>query len=384
MSLPVVELLTNLVSIPSVNPMGNPVADDIHGEGRLARFVSEYLAGVGIQPRTVPGTDGRDSVYAVLDAGRANTVLLEAHMDTVAPNPKQKDPFAPRVEGGRLYGRGACDTKGPMAAMLTALAGIIESGAKPAVNVIFAAAVDEEYGMAGSRSLAKELEGRADFALIGEPTGMWAAISHKGVIRWGVTVKGKAAHAATPHLGENAIYRAARLVGAVEDLAGRLEFGASHPILGPGTVCIGTIRGGSGVNTVPQECAFTVDRRYLPNETIEEVENGLVSALSGVCPQDQWELERLPSDCPPLDTPADLPSVRSLQAALSAEGLEPGTTWLPYATDAAMFARHGIPGVVIGPGDGADAHTVNESIDLAEVEKAVRVFRRFLVEAALE
>jgi acetylornithine deacetylase len=384
MTISVTELLSDLVSIPSVNPTGGPITDDTQGEARLARFVAEYLAGIGLKPEVLEAPDGRDSVYAILDAGRDGAVLLEAHLDTVPPNPDQADPFTPRVDGNRLFGRGACDTKGSMAAMLTAVAQIIDSGEKPAVNVIFAAAADEEYGMLGSRALAEKLEGKAGFAVIGEPTRLRVATSHKGVIRWMVAARGKGAHAATPTLGENAIYRAARLVRALEEHAGSLSAGASHPVLGEGTLSVGTILGGSGVNTVPEGCSFTIDRRYLPNESLEEVEGSLTAALSAALPADEWTIEQLPSECPPLDTPEGSPWVRKVQRALEAEGLEPAAVPLPYATDAAMFARHGIPGVILGPGDAAEAHTAGESIDLGELEKAVRVFRRIVEEGSPE
>jgi acetylornithine deacetylase len=383
MALSVTELLSDLVSIPSVNPTGGPLQDETYGEARLARFVAEYLTGVGLKPEVLKAPDGRDSVYAVLDAGREETVLLEAHLDTVPPNPDQGDPFTPRIEKGRLFGRGACDTKGSMAAMLTALARIIDSGEEPAVNIIFAAAADEEYGMLGSRALAEKLEGKAGFAVIGEPTRLRMATSHKGVIRWRVTAWGKGAHAATPTLGENAIYRAARLVSAAEEHAESLSTGASHPVLGEGTLSVGTIVGGSGVNTVPEGCSFTIDRRYLPNESLEKVEADLTAALSSAVPPGGWTIERLPSECPPLDTAEDTALVRRIQKALEAEGLDPSAIPLPYATDAAMFARHGIPGVILGPGDAAEAHTAEESIDLGELEKAVGVFRRIVEEGTL-
>jgi acetylornithine deacetylase/succinyl-diaminopimelate desuccinylase-like protein len=297
-------------------------------------------------------------------------IVLAPHMDTVAPSSDGQ--FHPRVARGRLYGRGACDTKGSIAAMLTALGNLARNGRRPhGTEIILAALVDEENAQAGSRSLAASGL-RADLAIVGEPTRLRIVTAHKGSVWLRIETHGKAAHGSCPDLGKNAIHEMARVVDWLEtDYAGQLRR-RRHPLLGCATVSVGSIRGGTQPNIVPAWCVASADRRTLPGESEKSVRDELRVLLRRRGLSAAVEGEK-PTDCLPMETDPNLPLVRTL-LKLARQSKPTGAN---YFCDASVLARAGIPSVVFGPGDIAQAHTADEWIELKSVDRAAAMLLKF-------
>src|SRR5438067_1268556 len=212
------ELLRQLVAIPSVNPMGRDASGPEFREGRLSDFLESFFRRLGVACERTEVAPGRANVVARFDAaGATRTVLLDAHQDTVSADGMTVAPFTPTERAGRLYGRGACDVKGGMAAMLAAFERLVRERPAGAANVILSCTCDEEAGMTGIDALVRSWagSGRPDAAVVAEPTGLDVVVAHKGVARWQVVTHGRACHSSAPDRGVNAIYRMARVVSAL-------------------------------------------------------------------------------------------------------------------------------------------------------------------------
>jgi acetylornithine deacetylase len=368
------KLLCELIALPSVNPAFLPVGDVWAGEERVADFVAVMAARAGLEIELQKVLPGRMNLIAHLRAaGRpTKTILLAPHLDTVPVADESQ--FVPRKQGDRLYGRGACDTKGSIAAMLSALTTLANSKKRPReTEIIFAGLVDEESEQSGSRALARS-HLKADLAIVGEPTSEQIVTAHKGNIWLQIDTRGKSAHGSRPELGRNAIHSMARIVDALEiEYAASLRRRRRHPILGHGTVNVGTIRGGTQPNIVPDACAITVDRRTLPGETEAGVQREIQSFLARKKLPATFSLARH-APCSPMETDTQLPLVR--QFLKSAGQRKPAG--VNYFCDAAVLAEGGIPSVVFGPGDIAQAHTADEWISLRSLERATQMLVRFL------
>jgi acetylornithine deacetylase/succinyl-diaminopimelate desuccinylase family protein len=363
-----VELTRQLVSIPSVSPMGGPDDDPVYSEKNVADFVFELLAANGARP-TRQGTEKHPNVVARIEQQRAQTLLLTAHTDTVSHENMTIRPFDPVIRDGRLYGRGSCDTKASLAIFLDAFIDALRDPSRLKYNLVFAAVHDEEYSFAGSRLLAASGVA-ADWAITGEPTKLRVIHAHKGVCRFVVSTTGTSAHAALPWLGENAIYKAAAVIEAIEEYAANVERN-EHPTLGKATANLGIIAGGTTINTVPDKCVLKVDRRLLPGETLASVFDPLHSVLaSRKCAADV-ALPFLFAEAVWNDPKS--PYCQSLLSACKSAGTEPVLGTADYATDACALQAAGIPTLVFGPGDVAQAHTADESIDVEEILQARRI-----------
>jgi len=370
------DTLAALVRIDSVNSSydGGP------GEGEIARCVRRFFDCRGIETREQEVFPGRPNVIARLPGRDATRrVILEAHMDTVSVQGMTIAPFDPRVEGGRMFGRGACDTKGGLAAMMHALASLHAEGIVPPCEVWLAAVVDEEFSFRGVVKLCEGLAASA--AIVAEPTSLRAVIAHKGVLRWRIVARGRAAHSSKPHLGVNAIAHMARVVLALEEDHARLA-AQPHPLLGPATCNVGVIRGGVQVNFVPDECAIEIDRRLLPGERAEAVLAHYQRLLDGLKAHDPamdlaMEPPMLTDEA--LETGAESAPAQVAGAVLAEMGLDPRPCGVPFACDASKLARQGIPSIVFGPGSIDRAHTADEYVELDEVERAFEFYRRFLL-----
>ncbi len=373
------DLLSELVRCPSVNPGDLDPFKAPYGEAGLVKLLAQHLRDLDGNVRVDEVHPGRPNLLARFE-GRdpSRTVMLDAHTDTVSHLNMQIDPFAADVRDGRLYGRGACDTKGPMAAMLLALEAAMAEG-RPACNVIFAATCNEEHGAGGARHLTGSGL-QADFAIVAEPTELKIVSLHKGVLRACISVRGRAAHSSTPHRGRNAIYAMNRVVSRLEALAGELTDRTPHSQLGPPTLSVTTIRGGTASNTIPDRCGIEIDRRILPSERDDAVKLEIETLVQESCadtegaePSVEWT-----QAYPPLDTDPHAPGVKELEAALQAVSGAAQHDAVAYGTNAGFYARAGIPCVVFGPGSIADAHTEDESIELSQVATAAEVLRCFL------
>lgn len=372
---PVIETLRSLVAINSVNSSyeGGP------GEREIATWVRHFFEHRGIVVWEQEVFPNRPNVIARLpgrDASRR--VILEAHMDTVSVQGMGIPPFEPRVEDGKLYGRGSCDTKAGLAAMMHAIASLHEEGVRPPCEVWLAAVVDEEFSYRGVVKLCEELTAHA--ALVAEPTGLRAIIAGKGVLRWRIVVRGKAAHSSKPQLGVNAISHAARIVLAIEEDHARLA-AKVHPLLGPATVNVGIIRGGVQVNFVPDTCAIEIDRRLLPGETGAGVlahYQGLLDGLQSQHPTFDAVMEPPMILDEALETAADSAPAQLAGAVLSEMGLDATLGGVPFGSDASKLSRAGIPSLIIGPGSIDQAHAAAEFVEVAEVGRAHKFYREFI------
>ena len=250
----VIRLLADLVAIPSVNPMGRALSGDEFLEGRLTDFLETWLRDRGIACRREPVSSGRDNLLALYEApGARRTILFDVHQDTVPVDGMTIPPFEPTIESGRLHGRGSCDVKGGMAAMLAAFVRLVRERPSDSASVLLALTVDEEFTHTGSSHLAKYAH-EAELAIVAEPTLLDLVHCHKGALRWTIRTRGIACHSSTPHRGVNAIYRMAHVLQALESYAGTLARSAPHPILGPPSLSVGRIQGGQSVNIVPDWC----------------------------------------------------------------------------------------------------------------------------------
>jgi acetylornithine deacetylase/succinyl-diaminopimelate desuccinylase-like protein len=298
------------------------------------------------------------------------TILLAPHLDTVNGDDPQ---FIPRRKNGRLHGRGACDTKGSIAAMLTALCELAESKNRPLeTEIVFAGLADEENAQVGSRALTKS-KFKANLAIVGEPTKLQVVTAHKGGLWLEMETRGKAAHGATPQFGKNAIHEMARIVDWLQtDYAAQLRK-RKHPLLGNPTVNAGVICGGVQPNIVPDHCTITIDRRTLPGETEAGVKNEIKRFLRAKKISAQITDKKL-APALPLETNHRLPLVQKfLRCAGQKKPLG-----VHFFCDAAVLSAGGIPSVVFGPGDVAQAHTTDEWISLSELERGKDLLLKFL------
>lgn len=369
-------LLSDLVAIPSVNPMGRPLSGPEFLEAGMTAYLDEYLSAAGVRFEHRVIAPGRENVLAYYDAPDARrTLLFDAHQDTVPVDGMTIPPFTPRREGGRLYGRGSCDVKGSMTAMLLALKRLVKERPAGSASVVLACTVDEEFTHIGSSALAADRLA-VDLAIVAEPTRLDVVVTHKGTVRWKVRTYGVACHSSTPKLGRNAIYRMAAVIRCLEAHADELAAAAPAPMLGPPSLSVGRIEGGQSVNVVPDWCEIEIDRRVVPGEDApacpRQVLDRLKSALG-----DLEGIEFLPAW---INMPALLPRVAeadldAIRAAVRAViGRDPETGGVPYGTDAGPLGATGLPCLVYGPGDIAQAHTRDEWIELDQVRAAAEVY----------
>ena len=363
----IVELLQDLVRIPSVNPHGDPGTDSI-GEGRIAQYLLEFLTGIGAQAELREVLPGRPNVVAHWPGDRPGKprVLLAPHTDTVSVGGMSIDPFGGEVRDGRVWGRGASDTKGPMAAMLWALKESRTTLPALAHEIWFAGLMSEEADQHGSRALAAQEQ--FDFVIAAEPTGLDAVHAHKGCAFFNLRTTGVAGHASRPELGSNAIDKMLDVLAVVRTEFAA-EFAAQHdPVLGSSTLSIGTIRGGTKTNIIPDLCEASVDMRFVPAHYQPGIIERFRKRLELVCPD--VEIAAIPA--PPLDTDPAHPLIVKLGEC----GARPvGAPWL---CDACFFAERGMPAVALGPGTILQAHTKDEHIAVADLEEGVEFFGKFI------
>jgi acetylornithine deacetylase len=345
-------LLERLVAIDSVNPTLVPGGA---GEAALARFVAKWLEERGIAADYAELGPRRANVVArVRGTGGGRSLLLNAHLDTVGLGGADGG-VQPRVDGSRLYGRGAYDMKASLAAIMLVAAAAAER--RLAGDVIVAAVADEESHSIGSERVAESVD--ADAAIVAEPTELQIAIAHKGFVWLELETRGRAAHGSRYDLGVDAIARMGRTLVALGELDERLG-DAEHPLLGRPSIHASLIEGGQELSTYPDRCVVQVERRTLPGETIESVEEQL-RALDGDARVKTLFARQ------PLETRDDEPIVQLLAKHANTE-----LVGVPFWTDAALFAAAGIPTVVFGP-SGAGAHEDTEWVDLDSAKRAAEI-----------
>ena len=375
--LPLAELLAELVRRPSVNPMGRTDIDPaIIYESRVTAFLEEQLRELGCEFRTQHVAPGRENIVATYSPANARrSIMFEAHQDTVPVDAMIIEPFAATVEGGKLFGRGACDVKAGVAVMFTAFARLVREKPPGSAAVTLAYTVDEEHSCLGVRELVRSGV-RADAAIVAEPTLLNIVNAHKGVVRWVLETTGRACHSSRPDDGVNAIYRMAKLITGVERYAEALRQLQPDPLLGPRTISLGRITGGVSPNTVPDVCRADIDRRLIPGETALSATTELEAFLRSHSDV-PFTLTTAPSGCAPLGPELSGKLVEEFGAAINAVVGKHTVHPVPFGTDAATLAGAGVPSIVFGPGDIAQAHTKDEWIDLAQLAPAAEILFRF-------
>lgn len=372
---PTERLLCDLIAIPSVNPAYLNAGDKRAGESRVADYLEAVARRDGLDTSRQPVLPGRENlIIRLTPAGRCKRrILLAPHMDTVGEPTMPRRLFSPRLASGRIYGRGACDTKGSIAAMLAAVLELSRAGLRPAnTEIVLLALVDEEKNQSGSRAFAHGGL-KADLAIIGEPTALKVVTAHKGNVWLRLTTCGKAAHGSNPELGQNAIREMARVVELLEGAYARQLRQREHPVLGRATVNVGVIHGGSQPNIVPDTCSIEIDRRTIPGETYA----GVVRELQSLMRNEGLRLSIVDGKegrhCFPLETDSRISLVQSFLRTAS----QTTPFGVNYFTDASVLAHAGIPSVVFGPGNIAQAHTTDEWISRRSLYQAVTLFARF-------
>lgn len=385
-------LLKDLVSIPSVNPMGRDVSGPEYFEGRITAYLEAHLSRLNVPFEIVETAPGRANVLARLDAsGPAKTVILDAHQDTVPVDGMTIPPFTPTEQDGRVYGRGSCDVKGGLAAMLAAFTRLATQRPAGMANVVLSCTCDEEATSLGINHLVGSWTGkspayrlcpqRPDVAIVAEPTELDIVVAHRGATRWKLHAAGRACHSSRPAEGINAIYRMARVLKCLEEFAAWLPGSRpAHRLCGPATLSVGLISGGSSVNVVPDACVIEIDRRVIPGEENLQVQAELAAYLK----------ERLDFDLvhdepycmsPPLGDDLNGDLAQQLSRSIAAVVGPRRITGVPFGTHASRLARIGIPSVVFGPGNIAQAHTKDEWIAVDQLRHATDVYYHFCADA---
>ena len=360
------ELLSRLVAIDSVNPALVPGAA---GEREIAAFVAGWARAAGLEAETLEATPGRPSVVVrARGRGGGRTLLLCGHLDTVTVA-GMDDPHTPRVEGDRLYGRGAYDMKCGLAAALVACREAAALGL--AGDVVVAAVADEEHSSLGVQEVLEHV--RADAAIVTEPTELELIVAHKGFVWSEIEVTGRAAHGSRPELGVDAIVKSGPVLTALGELDAALA-GREHPRLGRGSVHASLIEGGEELSSIPARCVLKLERRTLPGETAADVEAEL-GALLATCRAADPELEaeaRTLLVREPFEIADDAELVAVVADAVrEITGTAPPTAGASYWADAAFIAAAGIPTVMFGP-VGEGAHASEEWVSLSSTETVAR------------
>jgi acetylornithine deacetylase len=365
----VAELAAELVAIESINP---DIVEGGSGELGVARFVAEWCERADLETTLTELAPGRANVVAVArGSGGGRSLMLNAHLDTVGVA-GMTDPFGPRLEGGRLYGRGSQDMKGSLAACMLVTAEAMRRGLRG--DVILTAVADEEFASIGTEAVAVSI--RADAAIVTEPTDLKLAVAHRGFVHLEVELQGRVAHGSRPDLGIDAIAKMGRVLVGIEELDRSLRANPTHQQLGSGSVHASLIEGGQEFSSYPARCVLQGERRTIPGETAELAEQELQEIVSraGEGDPDFSAEVRAPISREPFEVAEDAEVVRLVRRhATAVLGVEPEFVGVPFWADSALLAAAGIPTVVFGP-IGAGLHTEVEWVDVASLERCVEIY----------
>ena len=390
MGLDLIETLSSLIAIPSVNPMGRPASGPEFLEGRVTDYLEALFTRLKLPYQRQNVEPQRDNIVARVD-GRVSPekggplLLLEAHQDTVPVTGMTIPPWTPVVKDGRIYGRGSCDIKGGMAAMLCAVARLAEERPRGMPTIIMACTVNEEHGFTGATALARLWEQRGaiiprrpDAAVIAEPTQLQVVVAHKGVVRWRLHTLGRAAHSSQPQLGDNAIFKMARVLAALEQYQNVVPRLNGHPLCGRPTLSVGTITGGISVNTVPDQCTIEIDRRLVPGEDPDKAYKDVIEFVGEHAGHDA----SIQHD-PPIMVGGGLSDQFNGPLAGALAGVARVVIGrcekigVAFGTNAAATAAADVPSVVFGPGSIDQAHTADEWLPLDQLAQASEILYRF-------
>ncbi len=363
-----VDVLRRLVRIPSRNPPGQ--------EKPCAEFVTMKLQEWGFEVQVIPEPfPDRPQVVARYRGSEGHpTLILNGHMDVVPEGEVERwsfNPYGGIVKDGKLFGRGSSDMKGGITSMLMAAKIIKDSGVNLRGDLVLQFVVGEETGDPGTKHLLSQNGFKGDFGIVLEPTNLQVATALKGVAWFKAEIEGKPSHAGMPERGINAIHEAARVIRSLENYNQTLH-ARLHPLLGRETCSVTMIGGGTKENVIPESCAFTIDRRFLPNQSVEIVEEDLKALLAqqGV----KYELSR-GMVYEPAEVPPDSTIAQALQTSMrQVTGIEPKVIGMPCSTDARNFVNDArISAVSWGPGDISLAHSTDEFIELDQLITSIKV-----------
>lgn len=367
-------LAQRLVSIPS---------DFAAGTREVAIFLRDFLIKEGLTAdiQVVQGVKHVNLVVKMPGEHRGWRLWLNGHLDTVPFSPNTR---VSKLREGKLYGRGAADMKGSVAAMAMTLIALRRARVPLQYGVLFTGVAGEEIGGLGTKAFLDSGE-RAEMAIVGEPTELRLVIAHKGVEWSQIVLEGRSAHASYPEEGVNAISWGAKVIQALELWAKSYKTKRRHPLLGFPTLNVGVFQGGIAPNVVPDRCEIRTDRRWLPNENIQqiyaELENIITSVIAGE-PRLQVHISRIEETkhAIPVETPINHPLVSSMQKALIKNGLTPEPQGVPYGTDASWLSQFKIPSVICGAGSILQAHTDEEFVRLEEVWLATKIYLTAIID----
>jgi acetylornithine deacetylase/succinyl-diaminopimelate desuccinylase-like protein len=360
---PTLDFLRDLVGINSINPSLVPGGA---GEREAAARLADDLRDAGLDVHVVEVADGRANVIGIVEGREAGrTLMLCGHLDTVGVDGMDA-PFTPVERDGRLYGRGAQDMKGGLAALAGAARILAGRSRLERGRVIVAGVIDEEHASLGAQALVRDW--RADGAIVAEPTGLEIAIAHKGFVLMVVETRGRAAHGSRPDEGRDAILRMGRVLGSLEALDRELQSRPPQPLLGTASLHASMIDGGREWSTYPDACRLKLERRTVAGETPDRVLREVTTILEVLREADpEFEASashELSRAAYAIDERAELPQL--LAASARAAGLSEKMTGMTYWTDAAILGESGIPSVLFGPG-GEGLHGQQEYVNVADV-----------------
>ena len=372
---PCLSLLKQLVEVNSINPSLVPGAP---GKARVAEVIGDYMRRAGLDVQLEEAAPGRPNAIGVLEGREpGQSLILCGHMDTVGVE-GMSDPFVPREQDGRIYGRGSQDMKGGVAAMVDAARLLAANGLRRG-RVIIAAVADEEYASVGADAFVATW--RADAAIVTEPTDLQIGTAHKGFAWLDVETRGRAAHGSRPKDGRDAILRMGRVLTALESLDRELQARQPHPVMGTGSLHASIVAGGAELSSYPDRCTLRMERRLVTGETgdtaVDEAREILARARAAD-PEFEGSAElTFWRSAYEVDRSHALP--RGLEAVAQRTGTHAGTVGMSFWTDAAVLAGAGIPSVPFGPG-GAGLHSVEEYVNAADVVMCRDVLAHFAAE----
>lgn len=358
------QTLIDLIRIDSSNPSLTPGAP---GEGKIATYIAESMRTIGLEVHTYKLTPDRSNVVGILrGAGEGHSLMWNAHMDTVGVE-GMSDPFGGRLQDGRVYGRGAQDMKGSLAAMLASAKALNQSGTSLDGDLILTAVADEEFASIGTTAILEHYH--ADAAIVTEPTDLALCTAHRGFIIYKIETMGRAAHGSRFKEGIDAILHMGRILSQLDQLEVDLRNRNPHPLVGPPSLHAGTIRGGTEVSVYPSDCQLYVERRTVPGESVEDATQDIYEIIAKLSDEDPafnaaLEVEMVRS---PLEISKDSAIASVVEQAITART---GKTQKPHGatfwTDAALLADAGIETVILGP-LGGGLHSAVEWVDLDSV-----------------
>jgi acetylornithine deacetylase len=371
-------LLADLIAIPSVNPMGSPFTQAEPVEERVAEYIAQLFAPYDARvERDTFSPAHTNLLVTVPGAAEGPALLFESHTDTVPADDWLDRAFTPRWEGDLVFGRGACDDKGPLAAMILATLDLLESGPPPR-TVLLLAAGDEEYAQTGIKQF-RETGVLLRGGVFGEPTNCLPIVQHKGTIRWDIRVQGRSAHTSRPEVGVNAILGMMDVIAELQKHQEELQRRYTSSLLTGPLLTVSMIHGGRTRNAVPDECVISVDFRVIPGMDPEAERSKLIDRLAALGHEITHQPPQLIT--PPLSTSPDDPFAQCvLEACRQYVGPETQFRGEPYGTDAAWIADRA-PALVLGPGSIASAHAIDEHIDINEVVRCAHIYRQIMATA---